>query len=325
LTNSGNARVTRLGGVCIFSAFAHLNFSGETEMRSRLLIALAALAGGACTSSALAVGTTYAIDLRASTTSNRLIVFPANAPALNVVSTTGTFRGFAMDFNASATTLFGITTNATLLPPFQIGTIDQTTGNFTTNANVTGAGAAETNWSGLASDTNGLWYASASGGAGINNLYTISPATGITTLVGNINAGSTALNIDITIDRNGQMFGMDIATDRVYKIDKTSGAVTFLSAGSMGFNANFAQGMDFDWDTNTLYATIYTGGGTGVYASIDTTTGVATQLISTTSWNAEMEMSVKAAIPEPAAVAIVSTSGTLLLRRRRRPAVTIAN
>jgi hypothetical protein len=286
-------------------------------MRSRFLIALAALAGSACASSALAVGTTYAIDLRASTTTNRLIVFPANAPALNVVSTTGTYRGFAIDFNASATTLYGITNVVGGAQVF--GTIDQGTGNFTAIAPVTGAGAAETNWSGLSSAPDGTFYASASGGAGINNLYTINATTGVTTLIGNINAGTTALNIDISIDRNGQMYGHDIALDKVYQIDKTNGAVTFLGTGTTGFNANFAQGMDFDWDTNTLYATLYTGGGTGVYASINTTTGAATQIISTTSWNAEMEMSVKAAIPEPTTVAaIVGVTGTTLLGRRRR-------
>lgn len=292
-------------------------------MRSHLLVALAALAGAACTSSALAVGTTYAIDLRASATTNRLIVFPANAPALNVVSTTGTFRGFAMDFNAQATTLYGITNVVGSAQVF--GTIDQTNGNFTAIAPVTGAGAAETNWSGLSSAPDGTFYASASGGAGLNNLYTINPTTGVSTLIGPIGAGTAAINIDIAIDRNGQMYGHDIAADKIFQIDKTNGNVTFLGTGTTGFNANFAQGMDFDWDTNTLYATLYTGGGTGVYASINTTTGAATQIISTTSWNAEMEMAVKSAVPEPAGVAIVSTTAPMLLRRRRRPAVTIAN
>jgi hypothetical protein len=285
-------------------------------MKTRTLVlgAAAALTLGAMASSALAVGTTYALDLRASTTTNRLIVFPANAPALNVVSSTGTYRGFAMDFNASATTLYGITN-----PGNAIGAIDQATGNFGASVPISGAGATETNWSGLSSAPDGTFYASASGGAGLNRLYTVDPVTGSTALIGNINAGTAAINIDISIDRNGQMYGHDIAGDKIFQIDKSNGNVTFLGSGTTGFNANFAQGMDFDWDTNTLYATLYTGGGTGVYASIDLTTGAATQLVSTTSWNAEMEMSVKAAIPEPAGAAIITAAtGVYVARRRRR-------
>jgi len=286
-------------------------------MRSSSLCAQAALAAATSfTSSALAVSDVYAIDLRASTVTNRLIRFPVNAPALNVVSSTGTYRGFAIDFNASATTLFGISNVAA--GPQVLGTIDQATGNFAPIANVTGAGAAETNWSGLSSAPDGTFYASASGGAGLNNLYTINPTTGVTALVGPIADGAAAINIDIAIDRNGQMFGHDITADQVFKIDKSTGAVTSLGSGTTGFNANFAQGMDFDWDTNTLYATLYTGGGTGVFASINTTTGVATQIVSTTSWNAEMEMAVKSPVPEPATAAIVGVTGTTLLSRRRR-------
>lgn len=45
-----------------------------------------------------------------------------------------------------------------------------------------------------------------------------------------------------------------------------------------GFNANFAQGMDFDNATGTLYGCIYTGGGSNVYGTWDTTTGEVTPL-----------------------------------------------
>src|SRR4051794_8659145 len=173
-----------------FARATHFNSRGD-RMRSRALCALAALAAASSlTSSALAVSDVYAIDIR--TAPHRLLKFPVNAPAQNVVSTTATYNGFAMDFNASATTLFGITNVAAA--PQVFGTIDQSTGNFTPIANVTGAGANETNWSGLSSAPDGTFYASTSGGAGLNNLYTISP-TGVTTLIGPIAAGAAALNI----------------------------------------------------------------------------------------------------------------------------------
>ena len=57
-------------------------------------------------------------------------------------------------------------------------------------------------------------------------------------------------------------------------MNKTTGAATLV--GPIGINANFAQGMDFDWATNTLYATMYVGTGVGAYVAIDTTTGAPT-------------------------------------------------
>jgi len=279
--------------------------------RSLILLAAAAVSASA-TSSALAVGTTYAIDLRASTTTNRLIVFPSNAPALNVVSTTGTYRGFAIDFDQTGNTLYGISN--VVAGPQVLGTISQANGNFTPIANITGAGAGETNWSGLSVDPNGTFYASASGGAGLNNLYTINPATGVSALVGPM-TNATAIFIDIAIDRNGLMYTNDITSDHLFSVNKATGAVADI--GATGQATNFAQGMDFDWDTNTLYATLYTGGGTGVYASINTATGAATTLVSTTSWNAEMEMAVKAGIPEPASISLLGLAGLATLRRRR--------
>lgn len=300
------------------SFFSSCRRQDEVEMKTRSLglAAVSALALGASASSAFAIGNVYAIDQR--NVPHSMFVFPSNAPAPTVASANASFAGFAMDFDASATTLFGINSTA----PVSIGQISQTTGNFTPGPVINGAGVAETNWSGLSSAPDGTFYASASGGAGVNRLYTINTTTGATTLVGNIGAGTAALNIDIAIDRNGQMYGHDIVADKIFQIDKSNGNVTFLGTGTTGFNANFAQGMDFDWDTNTLYAALYTGGGTGVYASINTTTGAATQLANTLTWAAagvEMEMAVKSAIPEPTSAAIITgASGLYIARRRRR-------
>jgi len=280
-------------------------------MRSRSLLAVAMLAVAGGGSAAYAVSDVYAIDLRANP--NRLLRFPVNAPANTALSTNASFDGFAMDFSADASTLYGITN-----PGNAFGTIDQTTGNFTSIATISGDGAAETNWSGLASAPDGTFYASAAGGAGVNRLYTLNPVTGATTLVGAIGAGTAAINIDISIDRTGQMYGHDIGTDRFFQIDKTNGNVTFLGSGTSGFNANFAQGMDFDWDTNTLYATLYIGAGSGHFVSVNTTTGAATSITPTLSWNAEMEMAVKAAIPEPVSLSALAVTGLALGRRGRR-------
>lgn len=256
-----------------------------------------------------AVSDVYAIDLRA--TPNRLLRFPVNAPANTPISLSAGFDGFAMDFDASATTLYGVNPGAA---PFSFGTINQATGNFT-SIGLMGLPAGQ-NPTGLSCDPGGTMYLSTGGAAGANFLYTVDLGTGIPTFVANITGlGATAINIDIAIDRNGQMYGHDIGTDTLLRIDKATGAAVVI--GPTGQLANFAQGMDFDWDTNTLYATLYTGGGTGVFASMNLATGAANVITSTTTWNAEMEMAVKAAIPEPGSLSVLGLASLAALRRRK--------
>lgn len=104
-------------------------------------------------------------------------------------------------------------------------------------------------FSGLATDpTSGIMYAS-SNDVRSSSIYTIDLATGNATKVGTV-TNSPAL-IAIAINNQGQMFGYDILLDSLIKIDKNTGAGTVV--GSLGFDANFAQGMDFDESDNTCY------------------------------------------------------------------------
>ena len=47
------------------------------------------------------------------------------------------------------------------------------------------------------------------------------------------------------------MYGVDIVTDTLVAIDKTTGEASTI--GSIGFDANYIEGLDFDDTTNTLY------------------------------------------------------------------------
>jgi uncharacterized protein (TIGR03382 family) len=273
------------------------------------LVALTACLSAA--PNAWAVSDVYAIDLRAAP--NRLLKFPVNAPANTAISTDAGFNGFAMDFNSAASILYGITE-----ADHQFGTISTTTGDFTLIAPVSGPAASVDIFTGLSVDpTSETFYLSAS-----TNLYTIDPASGTTLLVGAFNI-SGSLMIDIAIDRNGQMYAHDIVTDSLYSVDKATGQATLI--GPTGFATNFAQGMDFDFDTNTLYATFYTGGGTGAFVSLDLLTGAATTIVSTNSWNSEMEMAVASpfsAVPEPAYLPFLALGLAALLVRRKRSRAT---
>jgi hypothetical protein len=115
------------------------------------------------------------------------------------------------------------------------------------------------NWNSLAWDaTTRTLYAAASvqTRSGFSSfLYTIDPLTAAATLVGPISgigdAGNGTLVAAIAIDSQGLMYGIDLIADDFVAIDKTSGAGAVIA--SLGFDANFAQGLDFDDYTGTLY------------------------------------------------------------------------
>jgi len=67
--------------------------------------------------------------------------------------------------------------------------------------------------------------------------------------------------IDIAIDGAGQMYGWCIVNDEAYLIDKASGAVTTL--GSLGFDANFGQGGNWNPNDGLIYLAAYNNGGAG--------------------------------------------------------------
>ena len=130
-------------------------------------------------------------------------------------------------------------------------------------------------WTGMAYDsTTGVMYGSATDGA-TATLFTIALDTGTTTVVADI--ANAPYNIDIAIDASGQMYGHDISFDSLIAIDKATGATTVI--GSTGFDANYAQGMEFDEEANTLYLAAYNNAtGVGELRIADTSTGATTPI-----------------------------------------------
>jgi hypothetical protein len=106
-----------------------------------------------------------------------------------------------------------------------------------------------------------------------SKLYTIDLATGATTLVGPL-AGAIR---DITIDNSGLMYGIDSDADTLVAIDKTTAQTQTI--GSIGFDAIFGQGLDFDAETGVLYLASADENSSTMY-TVDPATG-ATTLVGT--------------------------------------------
>jgi len=107
-------------------------------------------------------------------------------------------------------------------------------------------------WTGATGTADGTLYASSADGSS-SYLYMVNIDTGATTVVGQI---TNAPNIiDIAINADGEMYGMDTSIDNLVQINPATGAGTVI--GSIGFDADYAQGMDFEDASGILYLAAY--------------------------------------------------------------------
>lgn len=203
----------------------------------------------------------YALDI-GYISDNFVWFYLNNFPGQTVIGLNAT-PFYGMDFDPSATTLYALNDTTD-----ELGVIDLTTGAFTGLVPCPPGGGAA-NWTGLTIDpVTGVFYASTA-----TDLYTIDPNTGVSTLIGPF---GTTLMIDIAMNTEGEMYGHDIGTDSIYSINPATGAATLI--GPTGYNANYAQGMDFDNDDGTLYIFLYQGSGANVYGTVNLLTGAVTPL-----------------------------------------------
>jgi len=209
--------------------------------------------------------------------SDNFVSFTLNNFSGQTVIGTNTYSYYGMDFDPNAEVLWALNDTTD-----ELGTINLSTGSFTGVVACPPGGGAD-NWTGLTIDPiTGTFFASTA-----TNLYTINPATGIAASVG---AFGVDLMIDIAINANHEMYGHDIATDSIYSINISTGSATLI--GGTGYDANYAQGMDFDNEDGTLYIFLYIGGGANVYGTVNLSTGAVTAL-STSSPQGEFEGAIK--------------------------------
>lgn len=207
--------------------------------------------------------TAYAMDLF----NTNLVSFDTDTPGtFNVIGSNGGGNYFAGDFlMGDFTKLYVLDYSTNAFGYFDTGTAAYT------NIGTATPGSGES-WTGMTGAGDGTLYASAST-CSASTLYTINPATGAPTAIGTISNGPCI--IDIAINPAGEMYGLDIVNDVLVKIDPATGAGTVV--GSVGFDANYAQGMDFEDTSGTLFLAAYNNGtGQGELRVADTSTGVTT-------------------------------------------------
>ncbi|MCO5204717.1 MAG: hypothetical protein M9928_06785 [Anaerolineae bacterium] len=191
-----------------------------------------------------------------------------------VGSTPGSFFGGDLVYDGDFDTLYAVDAGSNFLYA-----VDTQTGVATAVGAMTPV-TGQT-WTGMSADAATQTMYAASSDCVTSTLYTVDLATGAVTLIGSDASGYCV--IDIAISPDGVLFGLDIITDQLVTIDLATGAISPL--GSLGFDANYAQGMDFDDSTGVLYLAAYNGGtGLPELHTADTVTGAST-LIGTLAAN----------------------------------------
>jgi hypothetical protein len=158
--------------------------------------------------------------------------------------------------------------------PFQLWSIDTTTGTHTLVFNMTGVPQA--NFTGMVWDGTDVYGLSTS--ITQSQIFRINMTTGACTPVGSASAvcagGITLLG------RTGaqySLFALDIVADNLYKVNKTTGVFTLV--GPLGQNLNFGQDGSVDNSDNAFYAMCYAVG--PELRRVDTTTGTLSAVLCT--------------------------------------------
>ncbi len=151
--------------------------------------------------------------------------------------------------------------------------------------------------SGIAYDwTSSIMYGVAWDGVN-TSLYKVNIGSGAATLIGQ---STPQLLINLACSPSGQLFGVSITNDSLYAVNKTTGVVTAI--GNIGFDAAYAQDMEFDQLSGVCYMAAYNNtSASGELRTVNTATG-STSLIGPFLHGAEIT---GFAIPFPGPVALI--------------------
>ncbi|MCD4680463.1 MAG: T9SS type A sorting domain-containing protein [Bacteroidales bacterium] len=129
------------------------------------------------------------------------------------------------------------------------------------------------NWTGLSYDySTNTMYAMSYSAATESVLYTIDVWTGAPTMIGS----TSGLMINLACNLAGDLYSVGIGDDQLYSIDKMTGVGTAI--GYIGFDANFAQDMEFDRAGDRLFMAAYDATNGGQLRIVDVNTGMSINL-----------------------------------------------
>jgi hypothetical protein len=254
---------------------------------SRRVIAFIALA---IPSAALAQGTALAIDTWGL---DNLVQFPADNPYdMTLINEDMNIFGGSVedvDLDPSGNLLYGAMLTNCCEYDDEIFTYDVSLGAIIDFQNV----STESLWALAVDPVTGIVYYI---DAYMNCLETWDPNEGTTQLVGSIDGVGYGF-IDLAIDNEGQMYGVNY-DGNMYAIDKATAIATFIT------NINARPSMDFDPETNELYAAVYwLNDDPDIYARIDPGNGAITEIAKLADLpdfnggNLSMKLAIRAAQP----------------------------
>jgi hypothetical protein len=136
--------------------------------------------------------------------------------------------------------------------------------------------------------------------------YTIIPATGVATAVGNMGFADV---MDFALDNTGTLWAT--GQNQLWTVNPATGVGTFKATITGG--PVYVMGIMFD-SANQMFATDYNSSNSPLY-KINTTTGVATGVGNTGFFQPHGG---DFPIPEPASAGLLATAGAMVVLRRRR-------
>ena len=109
------------------------------------------------------------------------------------------------------------------------------------------------------------------------NLFLFDVTTLVATLIGPFNTGG-GLMIEIAFNCSGTCYAYDLLDDNAYTVNINTGAASLL--GTLGYDANFGQGMKIDHETGIIYLSAFNNGTfTGQLRTMDPVTGFTTLVV----------------------------------------------